>query len=134
MRTRGNVPRIHTNVNTKTYVLSMNQRIPATQSSSTYAQATSSPTMNRLARTKPMARACQVLMRELAIQNGAAKSSVRTTGTTAMRMSSPIPSDAGSNATLVSNGHGNGAFQPPKNRVTVSADMMNTFTYSAKKK
>ena len=34
----------------------------------------------------------------------------------------------------MANGHGNGAFQPPKKRVTVSADMMNTFTYSAKKK
>ena len=81
-----------------------------------------------------MTRACQPLMRELAIQNGAAKTRVRTTGTTAMRRSRPTPSDAGSNAMAVSNGHGNGAFQPPKNRVTVSADMMNTFTYSAKKK
>ena len=31
-------------------------------------------------------------------------------------------------------GHGNGAFQPPKNSVTISAEMMKTFTYSAKKK
>ena len=36
MRTRGSVARIHTKVNTKTYVLSMNQRIPATQSSPMY--------------------------------------------------------------------------------------------------
>ena len=35
---------------------------------------------------------------------------------------------------MIGHGHGNGAFQPPKNRVTVSAEMMNTFTYSAKKK
>ena len=27
-----------------------------------------------------------------------------------------------------------GAFQPPRNRTTVSAERMNTFTYSAKKK
>ncbi len=27
-----------------------------------------------------------------------------------------------------------GAFQPPKNRTTVNAERMNTFTYSAKKK
>ena len=31
-------------------------------------------------------------------------------------------------------GNGNGAFQPPKNRVTVRAETMNTLTYSAKKK
>ena len=31
-------------------------------------------------------------------------------------------------------GHGNGAFQPPKNSVTISAETMNTLTYSAKKK
>ena len=35
---------------------------------------------------------------------------------------------------MIGHGHGNGAFQPPKKRVTVSADMMNTLTYSAKKK
>ena len=38
MRTRGSVPRIHTKVNTKTYVLPRNQRSPATQSSPMYAQ------------------------------------------------------------------------------------------------
>ncbi len=35
---------------------------------------------------------------------------------------------------MTGHGQGNGAFQPPKNRVTVRAEMMNTFTYSAKKK
>ena len=35
---------------------------------------------------------------------------------------------------MIGQGHGNGAFQPPKNRVTISAETMNTFTYSAKKK
>ena len=33
IRTRGSVPRIHTKVNTKAYVLPRNQRRPATQSS-----------------------------------------------------------------------------------------------------
>ena len=31
-------------------------------------------------------------------------------------------------------GNGNGAFQPPRNRTVVSAEMMNTPMYSAKKK
>ncbi len=35
---------------------------------------------------------------------------------------------------VIGHGHSNGAFQPPKNSVTVSAEMMKTFTYSAKKK
>ena len=35
---------------------------------------------------------------------------------------------------MTGHGHGNGAFQPPKNSVTISAETMNTFTYSAKKK
>ena len=135
MRTRGSVPRIHTNVNTNTYVLSMNQRIPATQSSPMYAHAPSSATMNRLARTKPAMSACQPLMRELAIQNGAAKTSVSTTGTMAdEQQQADAQAAAGSRCSSIGHGHGNGAFQPPKNSVTVSAEMMKTFTYSAKKK
>ena len=35
---------------------------------------------------------------------------------------------------MTGHGHGNGAFQPPKNRVTISAETMKTLTYSAKKK
>ena len=48
--------------------------------------------------------------------------------------SSPMPRLPGSKATSTGHGHGNGAFQPPKKSVTVSAEMMNTLTYSAKKK
>ena len=80
--------------------------------------------MKRLASTKPMARACQVLMRELATQNGAAKARVSRTGTMATTSKRPTPHDAGSMARSIGQGHGNGAFQPPKNRVTVSAEMM----------
>ena len=49
--------------------------------------------------------------------------------------SRPIPSEPGSSWLMSKeNRDGNGAFQPPKNSVTVSAETMNTFTYSAKKK
>ena len=91
-------------------------------------------TTNRFASTNPPSSACQPLIRALAIQIGAAKSRVRMSGTTATRMSSPIPSWPGLSESSTGHGHGNGAFQPPKNRVTVSAEMMNTLTYSAKKK
>src|SRR3954453_1893370 len=90
--------------------------------------------MKRLASTNPPSSACQVLIRELAIQIGAANASVSTTGTMATRSSRPMPSEDGSMPSSIGHGHGNGAFQPPKNRVTVSAEMMNTLTYSAKKK
>src|SRR5918994_6116617 len=92
--------------------------------------------MNRLARMNPAMSACQPLMRELASQNGAANTRVSTSGTMAMSSNRPMPSEAGSKpgVMLHASGHGNGAFQPPKNRVTVRAEMMNTFTYSAKKK
>ena len=91
-------------------------------------------TTNRFASTNPPSSACQLLIRALAIQIGAAKSRVRMSGTTATRMSSPIPSWPGLSESSTGHGHGNGAFQPPKNRVTVRAEMMNTLTYSAKKK
>ena len=45
-----------------------------------------------------------------------------------------MPRLPGSKVNSVGHGHGNGAFQPPKKSVTVSAEMMNTLTYSAKKK
>ena len=90
--------------------------------------------MNRLASTNPTMSACQPLIRELASQTGAAKTRVRTTGTIATSSSSSIPSEPGSSDTVTGHGHGNGAFQPPKNSVTSSAETMNTFTYSAKKK
>ena len=45
-----------------------------------------------------------------------------------------MPSEPGLRFSVTGHGHGNGAFQPPKKRVTVSAEMMNTLTYSAKKK
>src|SRR5258705_5860171 len=134
MRTRGSVPRIHTNVKTNAYVLNMNQRIPATQSRPTYAHAPTSVTMNRLASTNPTMSACQALIRELTSQNGVANSRVRRTGPRPMSRSKPIPNDPGSNDRLTGHGQGNGAFQPPKKSVTMSAEMMKTFTYSAKKK
>src|SRR3954463_14005342 len=133
MRTRGSVPRIHTKTNTKTYVLSINQSSPATQSRLTNATPRTTATATRLKMTKPMTSACQPGIELRASQNDAAKISVPTTGTSAMRISSPIPSEPGSRARLIA-GNGNGAFQPPKNSVTVSAETMKTLTYSAKKK
>src|SRR5512143_3600171 len=112
----------------------MNHTTPATQSSEMYAPATTSPPRNRLARTNPPRSACQPLIRELAIQNGAAKTMVSSGGTAKTRISSSIPSPPGSRDRVSGQGHGNGAFQPPKKRATVSADRMNTLTYSAKKK
>ena len=78
--------------------------------------------------------ACQPLIRGLASQIGAANASVRMIGIVATPISIPMPRLNGSNVTSTGHGHGNGAFQPPKKSVTVSAEMMNTFTYSAKKK
>ena len=40
----------------------------------------------------------------------------------------------GSGCGVIGHGQSNGAFQPPKNSATVSPEMMNTLTYSAKKK
>src|ERR687893_548132 len=62
-----------------------------------------------------------------------AQPSTTATATTATPMSSARPHEPGSSVTLMS-GKGNGAFQPPKNSVTVSAETMKTLTYSAKKK
>ena len=45
-----------------------------------------------------------------------------------------MPRLPGSSRSVIGHGQGNGAFQPPKNSVTVSAETMKTFTYSAKKK
>ena len=47
--------------------------------------------------------------------------------------SSPMPNGPGSMIQLMC-GNGNGAFQPPRNSTTVSAETMNTLMYSAKKK
>src|SRR5690349_9731758 len=99
-----------------------------------YAAPTTTAPISRLARTNPITSACQVLIRALAIQNGAAKSSVITTGATRTSISSRIPYEPGSSDSVTSHGQANGAFQPPKKSVTVSAEMMKTFTYSAKKK
>src|SRR5439155_7276699 len=44
-----------------------------------------------------------------------------------------MPSEPGSTSHEM-RGNGNGAFQPPRNRTVVSAEMMNTPMYSAKKK
>ena len=94
------------------------------------------PITNRLASTKPPSSACQVLIRELMSHSGVANTSVRTSGTISTMRSRAIPSDPGSIDRLIAHsaGHAIGAFQPPKNSVTVSAEMMKTFTYSAKKK
>src|SRR3954466_9365524 len=64
-------------------------------------------------------------------QNGSANTSVSTTGASAMSSSSQMPRPPGSSARSMC-GNGKGALQDPKNRVTISAEMMNTFTYSAK--
>src|SRR5207253_5598939 len=80
-----------------------------------------------------LADAPQVGIRLLASQNGIANSSVPTTGTMAISNSSSIPSEPGSSDRWIA-GNGNGAFQPPKKRLTVSAETMKTLTYSAKKK
>jgi hypothetical protein len=78
-----------------------------------------------------MIRACHHGIELRATKNGAARSSVPITGTMAMRMSSPIPSEPGSRFRLTAHGHGNGAFQPPRKRVTNSAETTKTLTYSA---
>src|SRR5437667_9477393 len=81
-----------------------------------------------------MISACQPFVRLFAGQKGAARSNVPMTGTIAMRINSPIPSEPGSRLRVTCQGKGNGAFQPPKKRVTMSAEMTKTLTYSAKKK
>src|SRR3954464_12066398 len=48
--------------------------------------------------------------------------------------SRPIPIDPGSMFRLIGQGHGKGAFQPPKKSVTISPETTKTFTHSAKKK
>src|SRR4029077_13721502 len=68
------------------------------------------------------------------IQMGAAKARVRISGMIANRMRMLIPSAPGFSDSSTGHGHGNGAFQARRNSVTVSAEMMNTLTYSAKKK
>ena len=94
------------------------------------------PITNMLASTKPPSSACQVLIRELMSHSGVANTSVRTSGTISTMRSRAIPSDPGLIDRLIAHsaGHAIGAFQPPKNSVTVSAEMMKTLTYSAKKK
>ena len=59
---------------------------------------------------------------------------VPTTGASTTRKIRPRPIPPGSRLTVTGNGQLNGAFQPPKKRTTVSAETMNTLTYSAKKK
>ena len=54
IRTRGSVPRIHTNRNTSANVLPRNQNRPATQSKLMYAHSPNSPPTMTLNRTKPM--------------------------------------------------------------------------------
>src|ERR1044072_4945916 len=114
----------------------MNQRIPATQFRPMYAHATASVTMKMFASTNPMSSACHHVIRELSSQNGAANNRVSTTGASPMMNSSPMLNDAGSRLswTFHAAGSAHGAFQPPRNSVTNSAETMNTFTYSAKKK
>ena len=114
----------------------MNQRIPATHGRPMNAHAPTSVTMNRLASTNPASSACHHLMFERSSQNGAPKRSVSTTGAMPTMNSSPMLNDAGSRLswTCHASGSANGAFHPPRNNVTKSADTMNTFTYSAKKK
>src|SRR4029079_14631464 len=46
----------------------------------------------------------------------------------------PIPRAPGLSESSTGHGHGNGAFQAPRNSVTVRAEMVNTLTHSAKKK
>ena len=65
---------------------------------------------------------------------------VRRTGATSSRISRPIPSEPGSSETETGDSPTRarielmsiGAFQAPKKSVVISAEMMNTFTYSAK--
>src|SRR5690349_23285410 len=89
---------------------------------------------NRFASTKPTIRACHHLTDALTNQIGAANNRVSTSGVKPTKNSRPMPYEPGSSDSATSHGHANGAFQPPKNSVTVSAEMMNTLTYSAKKK
>ena len=57
MRTRGSVPRIHTNRKTKAKVLPRNQTRPATKSKLAKAHRKTSPPATTLKSTKPMIRA-----------------------------------------------------------------------------
>src|SRR3954453_5365146 len=90
--------------------------------------------MNRLDSSKPPMIACQPLIGGLDSQIGAARARDRLIGMGATPTTNPMPRLNGSNVTFPGHGHRNGAFQPPKKSVTVSAERMNTFTYSAKKK
>src|SRR6476646_8908502 len=99
----------------------------------TNAQPRTAATATTLKMTNPMITACQPGM-WVNIQNGAARTSVPTTGTTATRIRSRIPMLPGSSGSVTGHGQLKGAFQPPKNSVTNSADTMKTVTYSAKKK
>src|SRR5262249_12610169 len=54
IRTRGSVPRAHTNANTSANALPTNQNSPATQLKLMYAQTRTSPTARTLNRAKPM--------------------------------------------------------------------------------
>ena len=113
----------------------MNHSRPAIHSMPMKAIAPTMTMRNRFASTKPPRRACQPLIRLLASHSGAAKNTVSSGGMTRKAISNPMPMEPGSSWLRSNeNGTGNGAFQPPKNRVTVRAEMMNTFTYSAKKK
>ena len=74
-------------------------------------------------------------MRELRIQNGAAKHERQRRPARSRRgAAARSRASRGRASRSIGHGHSNGAFQPPKNSVTVSAEMMKTFTYSAKKK
>ena len=65
---------------------------------------------------------------------GAAKTSVRTSGTMATSTAARRPSCAGRGAARSATATGTARSSRRRTASTVSAEMMNTFTYSAKKK
>src|SRR5215210_378534 len=141
MRTLGRVPRIQTNVNANVNVLAVNQKRPTSTSKDRNAQIPIAATARTLKSTKPTISDTGNDQSLLSIQTSNDKARTISGTPITSAHSSQIPEEARSSAGLIvmfrksRMGRGSmGAFQPPKNRTTVSAERMNTPTYSAKKK
>src|SRR5687768_9208570 len=141
MRTRGSTPRIHTNRNANEKTLTVNQKRPTTTSNDRNSQMPIAPAAMTLNSTKATMSDLMNDQSRLSIQMGSASSSISSGTPKAITNRRPMPRLPGSSAGLIVMcrksriGRGSmGAFQPPKNSTTVSADRMNTLTYSAKKK
>ena len=141
IRTRGSVPRIHTKMNTKVNVLIRNQIKPTTTSNDRNAHAPTTATARTLKSTKATINAFTNDQPLLNIHSGSASNRMSSGTPKTIAHSNQMPMPARSIAGLIVMcrksriGRGSmGEFQPPKKSTTVSAERMNTLTYSAKKK